>query len=92
MGTMLKRFSTATRLLRAITPIVANARKTAVGETFFGRGAAARARAGSSAGSQNHSTGDEKLWWEKHNIDPLEIARKLWDESRKNLWPPALVR
>jgi hypothetical protein len=42
--------------------------------------------------AQNHSTGDEKLWWEKHNIDPLEIARKLWDESRKNLWPPALVR
>ena len=33
--------------------------------------------------SENHSTGDERKWWEKHNIDPLAIARRLWEESCK---------
>jgi DNA recombination protein Rad52 len=28
--------------------------------------------------SENHSTGDERKWWEQHKIDPLEIARSLW--------------
>ena len=33
--------------------------------------------------SENHSTGDERKWWQKHNIDPLAIARRLWEESCK---------
>ena len=33
--------------------------------------------------SENHSTGDERNWWQKHNIDPLAIARRLWEESCK---------
>jgi hypothetical protein len=32
--------------------------------------------------SENHSTGDERKWWEQHKIDPLEIARSLWKEGR----------
>jgi hypothetical protein len=31
--------------------------------------------------SENHSTGDERRWWQKHNIDPLAIARRLWEKS-----------
>jgi DNA recombination protein Rad52 len=33
--------------------------------------------------SENHSTGDERNWWQKHKIDPLAIARRLWEESCK---------
>ena len=33
--------------------------------------------------SDNHTTGDERNWWKVRNIDPLEIARSLWEESRK---------
>jgi hypothetical protein len=33
--------------------------------------------------SENHSTGDERKWWQKHKIDPLAIARRLWEESCK---------
>jgi hypothetical protein len=33
--------------------------------------------------SENHSTGDERKWWQKHNIEPLQIARHLWEESCK---------
>ena len=33
--------------------------------------------------SENHSTGDERKWWEKHNTEPLAIARSLWEESCK---------
>ena len=33
--------------------------------------------------SENHSTGDERKWWQKHNIEPLAIARRLWEESCK---------
>ena len=33
--------------------------------------------------SENHSTGDERRWWQRHNIDPLAIARRLWEESCK---------
>jgi hypothetical protein len=31
--------------------------------------------------SENHTTGDERGWWQKHNLDPLPIARRLWEES-----------
>jgi DNA recombination protein Rad52 len=33
--------------------------------------------------SENHSTGDERKWWQTHNIEPLAIARRLWEESCK---------
>jgi Rad52/22 family double-strand break repair protein len=33
--------------------------------------------------SENHSTGDERKWWQKHKIDPLAIARRLWEDSCK---------
>jgi len=31
--------------------------------------------------SENHTTGDERRWWEKHNLDPLPVARRLWQKS-----------
>jgi hypothetical protein len=37
--------------------------------------------------SENHSTRDERRWWEAHNIDPLEIARGLWEVSCKREVP-----
>ena len=33
--------------------------------------------------SENHSTGDERKWWQKHSIEPLAMARRLWEESCK---------
>jgi Rad52/22 family double-strand break repair protein len=33
--------------------------------------------------SKNHSSGDERTWWQTRNIDPLKVARDLWEESRK---------
>lgn len=27
-----------------------------------------------------HQTGDERAWWKDKKIDPLDVARKLWDE------------
>jgi hypothetical protein len=32
--------------------------------------------------SENHTTGDERRWWQKHKIDPLDVANRLWQESR----------
>jgi DNA recombination protein Rad52 len=32
--------------------------------------------------SQNHTTGDEKRWWEEHKIDPFPIAEGLWKHSQ----------
>ncbi|MGH6865523.1 MAG: Rad52/Rad22 family DNA repair protein [Methyloceanibacter sp.] len=32
--------------------------------------------------AENHATGDERGWWEKHNVDPLAAAAQLWSESR----------
>jgi hypothetical protein len=32
--------------------------------------------------SQNHMTGNELKWWQDHNIEPLSVARKLWQEFR----------
>jgi hypothetical protein len=31
---------------------------------------------------ENHSTGDEKSWWQEHKIEPLAVAERLWQESR----------
>jgi hypothetical protein len=32
--------------------------------------------------SENHATGDERGWWENHEIDPLVVARSLWHLGR----------
>ena len=37
--------------------------------------------------SENHTTGNERRWWQKHNIDPLSVARRLWEESC-SAWRP----
>ena len=31
--------------------------------------------------SENHRTGDERRWWEEHKIDPLGVARDLWEAT-----------
>jgi DNA recombination protein Rad52 len=31
--------------------------------------------------SENHQTGDEPRWWEQQRIDPIEVARDLWNVS-----------
>ena len=34
-----------------------------------------------------HQAGNEKAWWEKRNLQPLETAEHLWKESRAKLYP-----
>jgi len=36
-----------------------------------------------------HTTGKEREWWQERNIDPLEIANALWQQSRKGTRSPA---
>jgi hypothetical protein len=31
---------------------------------------------------QNHATGNERLWWQEHKIDPLAVAARLWRQSQ----------
>jgi hypothetical protein len=31
-----------------------------------------------------HRHGDEAAWWQKTKIDPLPIARRLWQRARPN--------
>jgi ERF superfamily len=31
-----------------------------------------------------HQVGNEKSWWQSAGIDPLSVARRLWDETRVN--------
>jgi hypothetical protein len=31
--------------------------------------------------SENHTTGDERRWWEERKIDPLTVADELWRKS-----------
>ena len=33
--------------------------------------------------NKNHATGDERKWWERHGIDPLPVARRLWAETHE---------
>ena len=33
--------------------------------------------------SDNHMTGNELQWWQDRNIEPLSVARKLWQEFRE---------
>jgi hypothetical protein len=37
-----------------------------------------------------HRHGDEAAWWQKIKIDPLPIARWLWQHARPNAMPVAL--
>jgi len=34
-----------------------------------------------------HQAGNEVSWWETRNIRPLEIAERLWTESRSKIYP-----
>jgi hypothetical protein len=36
---------------------------------------------------QNHATGDERLWWQQHKIDPLAVAARLWHEGQRGRRP-----
>jgi hypothetical protein len=36
---------------------------------------------------QNHATGNERLWWQEHKIDPLAVAERLWRESTEHAPP-----
>ena len=31
--------------------------------------------------TENHTTGDERRWWQERKIDPLPVAEQLWRES-----------
>jgi hypothetical protein len=31
--------------------------------------------------SENHTTGDERRWWQERELDPLPVAHRLWQES-----------
>jgi hypothetical protein len=31
-----------------------------------------------------HRFGNEAAWWEEAGIDPIKIARNLWNETRRN--------
>jgi hypothetical protein len=31
-----------------------------------------------------HGAADERAWWKQYAIDPIKVARKLWDETREN--------
>jgi hypothetical protein len=33
--------------------------------------------------TENHATGDERKWWERHAIDPLPVAQHLWSQHHK---------
>jgi Rad52/22 family double-strand break repair protein len=32
--------------------------------------------------SENHTTGNERRWWQERNLDPLPVAHRLWQNSR----------
>jgi hypothetical protein len=34
-----------------------------------------------------HQAGDEVAWWEKLDIDALEIAKGLWEENQRKEFP-----
>ncbi len=33
--------------------------------------------------TDNHATGNERGWWEKHRVDPLPVAQRLWNQTQK---------
>ena len=38
-----------------------------------------------------HAAGNEKDWWQGQRIDPLEVARQLWAESRHGVEPDSEI-
>jgi hypothetical protein len=34
---------------------------------------------------ENHTTGDERRWWQERGLDPLKVADELWTKSRQRL-------
>jgi hypothetical protein len=32
---------------------------------------------------ENHTTGDERRWWQERGLDPLQVANELWSKSRQ---------
>jgi hypothetical protein len=34
--------------------------------------------------TENHATGNEKVWWEQYKIDPLAVAAELWSTNSKS--------
>jgi hypothetical protein len=36
-----------------------------------------------------HQQGDERVWWNKFNIDPMPLALKLWLRTRRGVTPEA---
>ena len=38
--------------------------------------------------SENHTTGDERRWWQERNLDPLPVAHRLWQNSRSTQRTP----
>lgn len=37
--------------------------------------------------NENHATGDERKWWERHKMDPLEVAQRLWSKTHSSKSP-----
>ena len=37
--------------------------------------------------TENHSTGNERRWWEQYKIDPLAIAKSLWQQGSQRQLP-----
>jgi hypothetical protein len=35
--------------------------------------------------TENHGTGDERLWWQERKIDPLKVAEQLWNKHGKRV-------
>ena len=33
---------------------------------------------------ENHTTGNERRWWQDRGLDPLKLARDLWEQGRKD--------
>jgi hypothetical protein len=39
-----------------------------------------------------HRAGNEALWWENARLDPIKVARKLWQHTRQERRPPRAAR
>jgi len=35
--------------------------------------------------NQNHQVGDEVSWWNRNGIDPVPVANRLWEISRRGV-------
>ena len=41
--------------------------------------------------TENHTTGNERQWWEQHKIEPLAVASSLWRQGRMPVKPSEVV-